>query len=291
MGSLLAISNAQAGSSAEEIVEQSLSALQQHWDVVHVATQSPDEVFTAVEDHPDVAVVAALGGDGSLHTVVQVLHEADRLATTAVALVPLGSGNDFARTLGLPEDPVAAAQVVAAGTIRPIDLIIDGHDQVVVNAAHVGIGADAAARAAPLKPIIGPIAYALGALSTLFSRAARVRVTIDDEVIAGRVAQVAVGTGRFVGGGGELLPHAIIDDAFMAVSVSFAASLRQRVAYAYHLRRGTQVGQDGVYAVKASRVRVQGDHLRCTSDGELTDPAPIHEWSVVPMGLSMLLPV
>jgi len=286
----LAISNASAGSSDEATIASVLEVLRESADVEHVATRDPEHLAETLAEHPDVDLVVSMGGDGSLHAVVQALHDADRLARTPVGLVPLGTGNDFARTLELDESPVAAARDLAAGTVRRIDLLTDGAGVVVVNAAHVGIGAEAAARAEPFKRFLGPLAYAVGAVSTLFTKAADVRVTIDGKQLEGRVAQVAVGNGRFVGGGGELLPRAIIDDGHMDVAVAFAATVRQRILYALHLSRGTHPDQDFVHYTRATSVQVTGEHTRCTTDGELSDPRAEHRWDIVPGGLAMQLP-
>jgi diacylglycerol kinase (ATP) len=288
--SWLAVSNAGAGTSDETVVAAALGALRRVADVTHVATEDPDHLGRTLREHPDVDLVVAMGGDGSLHAVVQALHDADRLPGTAVGLVPLGTGNDFARTLGLAEDPVDAARDLALGAERPIDLIIDDHGIVVVNAAHVGIGAEAAARAEPVKWAFGPLAYVLGALSTLFSRGADVHVTIDDATLSGRVAQVAVGNGRFVGGGGELLPRAVVDDGLMDVAVAFAARLPQRIAYALHLRRGTHPEAKFVHYTRATSVHVVGDAVRCTTDGELTELRTEHAWQLNAGALRMRLP-
>lgn len=290
MQTCLAISNASAGSSDEATIASVLEVLRESATVEHVATRDPEHLAKTLAEHRDVDLVVSMGGDGSLHAVVQALHEAGRLPQTPVGLVPLGTGNDFARTLELSEDPVTAARDMAAGRVRPIDLITDGSGTVVVNAAHVGIGATAAARAEPVKMFLGPIAYALGALSTLFTPAADVRITIDAKQLEGRVAQVAVGNGRFVGGGGELLPRAIVDDGKMDVAVAFAATVRQRILYALHLRRGSHHSQDFVHYTRATSVQVSGEPTRCTTDGELSDPRAEHRWDIVPAGLAMQLP-
>ena len=286
----LAISNAAAGSSDERTIGQVLDVLRACGDVTHVATRDRDHLARTLGEHPDVDLVVSMGGDGSLHAVVQALHDAGRLPGTTVGLVPLGTGNDFARTLGLDEDPVTAARALVDGRVRRIDLILDGGGTVVVNAAHVGIGAEAAARAEPFKKILGPLAYVVGAVSTLFTPSADVRVTIDGQRLEGRVAQVAVGNGRFVGGGGELLPRAVVDDGLMDVAVAFAATVRQRILYALHLRRGSHPEQDFVHYTRATTVQVRGEHMRCTTDGELSDPCTEHRWEIVPDGLAMRLP-
>lgn len=290
MHTWLAISNASAGSSDEETIAAVLAVLRGTAEVEHVATTDPDDLAARLAEHPDVDLVVSLGGDGSLHAVVQALHDADRLAATPVGLVPFGTGNDFARTLDLPEDPLDAAHALARGRVRRIDLLVDGSGTVVVNAAHVGIGAEAAARAEPFKKLLGPLAYAIGAVSTLFTRSSHARVTIDDDQLHGHVAQVAVGNGRFVGGGGELLPRAVVDDGKMDVAVAFASSTVTRILYALHLRRGTHPDQDFVHYTRATSVHVTGEHMRCTTDGELTDPAGEHGWQVMAGALAMRLP-
>ena len=105
-----------------------------------------------------------VGGDGSLHAVVAALHRRHELASTVVGLIPLGTGNDFARGVGLPLDPEAAARVVVEGNIVPMDLIVDCLGGVVVNNVHIGVGALAAHNARPMKKVIGRLGYALGAV-------------------------------------------------------------------------------------------------------------------------------
>lgn len=290
MHTLLAISNASAGSSDEDITAAVLDVLGERWEVSSVSTEGPDDLAQALADHPDVDVVAALGGDGSLHAVVQALSDADRLPATALALIPLGTGNDFARTLGLPDDPVEAARLVAAGEIAPIDLIRGGGDVITINAAHVGLGAEAAAKAEPIKPWLGPLAYVVGAARTLFLPSRKERVTIDGRVLSGRVAQVAVGNGRFVGGGGELLPEAVIDDGLMDVAVAFAATIRQRIVYAWRLSKGTHPTENFVVYEKARQVEVSGESMRCTNDGELSERQSRFHWRIDPGAVRMVLP-
>src|SRR6185312_12265941 len=107
MESLLAIANTSAGTSDDASIDAAIGVLRERFDVGLVTTSTPDELDSALSEHRDVAGVAVLGGDGSLHAVVAALHRVDRLPATAVGLVPLGTGNDFARALGLPESPVA----------------------------------------------------------------------------------------------------------------------------------------------------------------------------------------
>ena len=177
-----------------------------------------------------------MGGDGTMHAVVAALLTSGRLADTPVALVPLGTGNDFARGLGIPLDPVEAAQQLLTVSPRPLDLVVDDEGGVVVNAVHVGVGVEAAVEAHGLKSRYGRFGYVLGAVRTGFvTPGLFLRVVVDGEVVTDggvRVLQVAIGNGRFVAGGVPLLPAAVADDGRVDVVVSFAMSTPRRFVYA-----------------------------------------------------------
>lgn len=296
MTRLLAIANADAGTSDDTAVGEVVAALQDEVDLELVKTSSPGDLAAELAERPDLDGVVVLGGDGSLHAVVQALHEAGRLADVLVGLIPLGTGNDFAATLGLPEGHVEAAQVIATAHTRTIDLIVDGTDRVVVNAAHIGIGAEAAAAAGPWKRAFGPVGYAVGAAITglkgLTTPGAKLRITVDGTSLRRKepVIQVAVGNGRYVGGGAPLLPQADPSDGQLDVSISYTESPRRRIAYAFSVRRGDHHRRDDVVYLRGREVEVTGDALRCTSDGELTDPSRHYTWSIRPGALTMYVP-
>jgi len=296
MTRLLAIANADAGSSDDVAVDEVVRALQDDVDLELVRTSSPDDLAAALSERPDLDGVVVLGGDGSLHAVVQALHDAGRLDAVTVGLVPLGTGNDFAATLGIPVEHVAAAQIMVTAHTREIDLIVDADGQVVVNAAHIGIGAEAAAAARPWKKALGPVGYAIGAALTglkgLTTPGATLRITVDGETLRRKepVIQVAVGNGRYVGGGAPLLPQADPSDGLLDVSVSYTESPRRRIAYAFSVRRGEHHRRDDVVYLTGTTVEVRGDALRCTSDGELTPASKHHAWHLRPAALTMYVP-
>ena len=295
MTSLLAIANADAGTADEEAIRNVMAALHDH-DVELVTTSSPQDLADALGRHRAIDGVAVLGGDGSLHAVVDALRSAGRLDEVIVGLVPLGTGNDFAATLDLPDDPVEAAKVVVAGHTRQIDLIIDGRDEVVVNAAHIGIGAEAAKAARPWKKALGPVGYVIGAALTgirgLTTPGARLEISVDGTILTRKepVIQVAVGNGGYVGGGTPLLPEADPADGELDVAVSYTESPRRRIAYAWHVRRGDHHRRDDVVYLRGTEVFVRGDKLACTSDGELSGPRSEHSWRIEPAALTMYVP-
>jgi YegS/Rv2252/BmrU family lipid kinase len=293
MTDVLAIANANAGSSTDEAQDTALKVLREGLDVTLVSTSSPDDLEQELSDHPDITTVVVLGGDGSLHAVVAALHSAGRLGDVTVGLVPMGTGNDYARSIGLPLEPDAAAQVVIDGHVQDVDLVFDGNDNVVVNAAHIGIGAEAAAKAKPWKKVLGPVGYAVGALITGFgTHSAKVEIYLDGEPLPARdkVLQVAVGNGRYVGGGAELLPKAVPTDGVLDVSISYSVGVWQRLSYAWHLRRGEHPNRDDVVYRTCRSVEVRGEALRCTTDGEVTSPSRVHQWRIEPGAMSLLTP-
>ena len=131
--------------------------------------------------------VVVAGGDGSLHAVVGLLRELGTLASTTLALVPTGTGNDFARGLGLSldSDCLEAATVVLQGCRQAIDILVDDDDGIVVNAVHVGVGAEAGKEAKPWKSWLGKVAYPVGAaIATVKTRGHLLRVEADGAELA-----------------------------------------------------------------------------------------------------------
>ena len=100
------------------------------------------------------------GGDGSVSTVVDVLAESDAM----LGLLPLGTANDFARTLRIPFDLEAACDTVAHGKIVEADLGLAGNNYY-VNVASVGLGTEVAENLFPLlEQSAGPLAYPIAAI-------------------------------------------------------------------------------------------------------------------------------
>jgi YegS/Rv2252/BmrU family lipid kinase len=158
---------------------------------------------------PETDAVVVCGGDGSINAAAPGL-----MATgLPMGVIPMGTANDFARTLGLPADPAAAARVVIAGRTRPIDLgLVNGAP--FFNVASVGLSVDVAdALNAGLKRRWGRFSYAVAALKVaLRARPFRAWITARDQTVMVRTYQVAVGNGRHYGGGVIVAEHATIDD-------------------------------------------------------------------------------
>ncbi|NYJ03013.1 YegS/Rv2252/BmrU family lipid kinase [Nocardioides thalensis] len=300
---LLVITNADAGTADEAARDEALDVLRAGADVTVAATSSPDElddVLTNLEDR----TVVVVGGDGSLHAVVAALHRQRTLTTTVLGLVPLGTGNDFARALDIPLEPAAAARVVLTGPDRPLDLIVDEHDDITVNSVHAGAGAAAGERGARWKERLGAIGvgrvnlgklgYPIGALQTALNpRGLRVRVEVDGTVVSDvdtEILMVVVGNGTSVGGGAELTPEARTGDGLLDVVVAKPAGVADRLALALRVPFGTHQDHRTVEALRGRSVTVTGGPFRCNSDGEIGGPVRSRTWEVRPAAYRMIVP-
>lgn len=292
MEDILLVTNSSAGTNERAALDQALTVLHDACAVEVVETVTAAELDTVVRDVVGRACVVA-GGDGSLHAVVNALHRNGALGQTRIGLIPLGTGNDFARGVGIPLDPAEAAEVVAAAEARRIDLVVDDLGTVVVNNVHLGVGAQASREAATWKPRLGRLGYAVGALSAgIRPRFLHVKVVVDGAEVGvdGHLAQVAIGNGSHVGGGAELIPGADPGDGQLVVIVSRDGGRLTRAAYLVRLRGGSHDTMEAVTRVTGTTVEVEGEPFHLVADGEITGPHTRRRWELLPGAMEMFLP-
>jgi len=188
------------------------------WLETTVEDPGTGQAREAVERGADV--VLACGGDGTVRSV------AEALAGTGVAmgLIPAGTGNLLARTIGTPQDVVAATRVALAGDDRKIDVgrvRVDGAADERVFLVMAGTGFDAAIMAntpEALKVRVGPLAYVISGFRAMHGRRTRVSITLDDQpTLRRRTRTVLVGNSGTLLGGLVLMPKAAIDDGVLDV--------------------------------------------------------------------------
>lgn len=298
MQRILVIANSGAGSNEQQSMEAALSVLRQRAEVEVAETSSPEELAEVLERR-DGRTVAVAGGDGSLHAVVNALWDSGDLAEATVALIPLGTGNDFARGMGISLDPAQAARTALDGDVRSVDLIVDDEGGVVVNNVHAGASAQASRRGARWKKRLGTVGlgklgYPIGAvLAAVRPPFVRVSVTIDGEKVLHRrgVLMVSVGNSSHVGGGTELTPDATPEDGQVDVMISRSTGPLSRFAYVFHLTRGEHQERDDVVHRRGREVRIHGgDEFYLSADGEIQGPFTDRTWTVRPRAFTMLLP-
>lgn len=303
MDPLLVITNADAGTADEESLEAALAILRESCSVEVQATSKPGQLDGVLHRAASRRIVVA-GGDGSLHVVVAALHRRHDLTDAVVGLIPMGTGNDFARSLEIPLDVEEAARVVVNGKVRPMDLIVDELGEIVVNNVHIGAGAQASRRGARWKQRLGSVGvgqvnlgklgYPIGALLAAFHPpSVHMHVEVDGKVVTDvdrPVLMVSVGNGAHVGGGTELTPEADPRDGRVDVMISHAVGPVAKVGYALHLSRGEHHHRDDVQYHRATQVAVSGDEFWISADGEISGPERQRTWHVEPGAYSFILP-
>jgi YegS/Rv2252/BmrU family lipid kinase len=292
---LVLVTNPAAGGTARDAVSAAVAVLREQAEVAVVEAGSPADL-DAVLDRcaPGSLGLVVAGGDGSLHQLVAALHRYGRLAAERpLGLIPLGTGNDLARTLGVPLDPAEAARAYLTGRPRALDLVTDDAGGVVVNVVHLGVGAEAARKATALKDRLGTAAYAVGSVAAGAGRTGwHLRVTVDDAVVHvdGEALMVAVANGCTIGGGAEVAPQAQPDDGLLDVVVATSTGLLARLGFAVALREGEHVEREDVTVVRGRTVTVTGDPFPVNADGELRGLVTHRTWTVHPGAWSLVTP-
>lgn len=295
---LLVIANGAAGSAHEEAVAEAMTVLRSRADVELVLPADVQELRAALEVLGDRRLVV-LGGDGTLHECVNGLARLGRLDDVGpLGVVPLGTGNDLVRALGIPMDPGQAAEVALDGVPHALDVLRADDGSLVVNAVHAGVGAEAAERAQDAKESLGQVAYAVGAVRAGAERESwRLRVTVDGRVLhdgSEPLLMVAVGVGYSIGGGAPVAPDAHPEDGAAEVVVSTATGPLARVGYALAVRRGEHTERDDVLSDRGRTVTVTAvdaaNTFRTDTDGEVAGPFSERTWTVVPRAWQALAP-
>ena len=269
--SVLFVSNPSSGSADGDVlarVRDVLSGLARVRDFVASSADAfADELRTAAGTS-DVVVVA--GGDGTFSRAVNALSEAR--SDVVFGLVPMGTGNDLARTLELGDDPVQVATRLVGSDVKELDLgcitAADGR-RFFVNACVGGFSVDVDdALEEETKRRMGRFAFWLGGLKAA-ADITRYRVRIDGREVNDAVV-VGVGNGRTVGGGLELWPDASPDDGLLEACVISAPDLKGGIRAAVRVKAGTHEGTEGVTMFRGARIEVSSNPpMELNVDGEV----------------------
>ena len=251
----------------------------------------PETVREVLEDGSGYETLILGGGDGTVSSVVDFLAHHD----VTLGLLPLGTANDFARTLGIPSDVDEACEAIANGKVVDVDLGLAGNNYY-VNVASVGLGVGATQALTPwAKKNIGALAYPVAAIKAFMTHepfSARLVFPDGDHepVEHERLLQVAVGNGRFYGGGMVVAPGSGIDDKSLDVYAIRLGRHRDLFGAARYLKSGDFIRNESVSQYRTTRVRLETDPpLSVNIDGELVAQTP-QDFSVVENALKVLVP-
>ena len=254
------------------------------------ATSRPLEAIEiAQRDAPRYDCVVAAGGDGTVHEVVNGLMRAG--ATAALGLIPLGSGDDFAKLLP-PADPVARLK---RGTLRRFDVgrVVARETRYFANGMDIGFGAHGARNVASVPGFFKGFAAYLGALALTLLRypSLRVRVRIDDAAPATlTTVMTAVMNGTTFGGKFRVCPEARPDDGLLDLLIVDAIGRVAILSLVRKILRGAHAGDPRLRLLRVRRMAIESDcALLVEADGEIAfDDARRLEIDVLPGALQVV---
>lgn len=235
----------------------------------------------------EIGAVILAGGDGTLNAAASGLHQTG----LPLGILPLGTANDLARTLGLPDGPEQAAAVILAGRTRQLDLgSVNEHP--FFNVASLGLTVSVTQRLnRTVKRRFGALAYPIAALHAV-ARTGRFKAVLraDGEETAVTTLQIAVGNGRHYGGGMVVAEDATIEDATLHV-YSLEPKARWRLLFmARAFRAGEHDKLPSVRTFRCKTVTVTTRRpRRVCADGELITRTPAN-FAVLPKAVRVFVP-
>ena len=242
------------------------------------AVTGPDAERQAAEAIAGGAgALVAIGGDGSAHAALQAVAG----TTTPLAVIPAGTGNDLARALSVPAEPLAAADATATalrvGRVRPLDLGRVAGGSWFATVLCAGFDSAVNERANRLRWPRGPHRYDVAILAELTKlRPYPLLVETDTDTVRLDATMVSLGNLPYYGGGIPICPAARPDDGLLDITVVGATSRRDLVTILPRLRTGRHVDHPAVSTLRARSVHLSGEnHWVAYADGERQARLPL----------------
>ena len=265
-------------------LERQLNARKLRYRIVE--TERPGHATQIARDALRVGerFLVAVGGDGTVHEVVNGMIEDDRpIATDAVlGVVAAGSGSDFVRTFGLPDDVGRAVRHLEGENLYRIDVaraeyVADGERVVtyIPNIAECGLGGTVVARAERLPRWLGRSRYFGGFwLSVGRYRPSTVTVRVDRKEFSGRANNVVVANCQFYGGGMRISPRSYPGDGLLEVQISVGPK-SEAFTLLPKIYRGEHVPHPNIKELRGRVIGVEAERpLQIEGDGEVLGTTP-----------------
>jgi len=221
----------------------------------------------------------AAGGDGTVFEVLNGLYTHSKSARIPLGLLPIGTGNAFARELGLkPGDWHEAVELLCKGRTREVDVAyVDAADQsyYFLNIVGMGFFVEASLSAQKLK-FVGDTAYTLATLwKALTLKSYPLELEIDGEILHHDNILIAISNSRYTGTHFLIAPDALTDDGLLDVTLLEKLSLRRLLKLFPTIYTGKHVLYDEITSCKASRIKIHApDAMLLGPDGEFRGRSP-----------------
>jgi diacylglycerol kinase (ATP) len=250
-------------------------------DIEWIDTEGSGDAREAAQEWSE-GLLIVVGGDGTVNEVVNGLGKAGFPEDVTLAILPMGTGNDLAATLAVPDRLEEAEEVIRENRVRTLDVARVRSEGVgerfFINVATGGFGAETSSLAdEELKGQWGKLAY--------------FRASLDDVERTMRAVNVAVGNCRYAGGGWLAAPRANPEDGLLDLVIIERVGLKEVLALApAALAKSDYLGTEGVFSARAKKIRVetQPGGLDFTADGELIGDDPV-DFEVIPHTLKVVV--
>ena len=250
--------------------------------------------------------IICLGGDGSLNEVVNgALRAADAgagISNIKIGLLPYGTGNDFARTMGVVNNSLLLKQCIDNESYRAIDVghteYCDRHgkraNRYFVNITDVGIGGAIAHDLDSSSKMFGSmLTYQIAIIKALFTyKNKAVKVSADTFSYSKKIMSLVVANGRFFGGGMGIAPDAKIDDKLFSVVIIGEISILEYLQNLGNIRKSKKIVHPELQYLSASQILIESadtEALPIDMDGEFIGFTPI-QMKVVPAAINFICP-
>lgn len=234
-----------------------------------------------------IECVVIAGGDGTVNSSLDALLSSSK----PLGILPLGTANDFARTLGIPADLAAAADIIVRGKTRRIDVGVV-NDRYFLNAAGIGFSTQLQQELpAWTKRRLGPLAYPVGVVKRWRRhRPFWIEIRSDGTTRHLRAIQVTVANGRYYGGGMVAEQDARVDDGNLDLIVVLPRRWWRHVSSVIGLKRGVYSSRAPIIAERGSAFELRTHRpLSIATDGEPCTYTPA-SFAVLPGGLEVYAP-
>jgi len=273
-----------AGKQKEAILNTLRSVL---GEVSYTETTATGEARSAAEElKNNNTVVIAVGGDGTVHEVINGLVGGE----SSLAVVPIGSGNDFVKMLNLPLKASEAINVIKENRRKEVDLG-KVNNTWFANGLGIGFDADVVVQANKIRWLRGFFIYLLAVLRTLRQFKNRpVRIKYSGYDLQKDVFMISVGNGECQGGGFFLTPGAKVDDGLLDFCIFDALKSRQILGNLIKVLLGTHIHLPQVNLVQSKKMIIESDSgIPLHADGEMVDhSAKLLEITVHPKALTVI---
>ncbi len=256
------------------------------WHAAELAERAVGEGFE---------MVVAVGGDGTIHEVVNGLMAASKGDVVGtLGIISVGSGSDFANNIGIPADLAGACQRLVHGQTRIVDVcrvtVDDQPPRYFDNTVNVGFGGIVNRETRKVKWVRGMALYLPVVLKTIFlTQAPHMTIEYDDQKLVMPTAMLCVANGAREGGGFLCAPDALLDDGLFDLCIVREIGRLAMLGLVPRFMDGTHVGRESITMARAARVIVSSpDDLIAHADGEMlcTDAHRI-EFEILPRRLRM----